>query len=288
MQALSRFRTATGPRRASLALLGLLAARRPRLRSRAPPPAAATVAPAPKPCPGFRVLHDDRIGAAVFPAGTYTMNLEDTSLTCKSSAELFARFLEDYDGVLPTPVEGRRTKAPARPRSPAARSAGFSVELTSEGERRRRQTNPNLGKLCPGTFSVNSTTVVGSLRFTKGAFLIYLPSGSAITCASASALFTRFLGAGGHAALAVEADQPDGDLLQAGRPGPHRLPDRTAERLRPPLAQPRSAFAISLAIRGFLPSANRFRRIGQVRGVSANRPTARRSPPRSPNRVRSA
>ncbi len=39
--------------------------------------------------------------------------------------------------------------------------------------------------------------MVGPLRFTKGAFLIYLPSGSGITCNRASVLFTRFLGAGG-------------------------------------------------------------------------------------------
>ena len=39
--------------------------------------------------------------------------------------------------------------------------------------------------------------MVGPLRFTKGAFLIYLPAGSGITCNRASVLFTRFLGAGG-------------------------------------------------------------------------------------------
>ena len=54
---------------------------------------SAGSAPAAPACPSFRVLHNDRIGAAVFPAGTYTITNEASGLTCKSSAELFARFL---------------------------------------------------------------------------------------------------------------------------------------------------------------------------------------------------
>jgi hypothetical protein len=144
-------------------------------------------------CPSFRVLHDDRIGAASFPAGSYNITNEDASLSCKASAELFARFLEDYDGVLPTPwkVLGEGSGKASFTRGAAA---GFSVVLTKKEE---GGANPDLGVLCNGTFMVNSTTVVGPLRFTKGKFLIYLPSGSGITCNRASVLFTRFLGAGG-------------------------------------------------------------------------------------------
>jgi hypothetical protein len=188
MQALSRF----GPRRGCIALLvliGLLTATALALAAR-----PADAAPA-STCPGFRVLHNDRIGAAVFPTGTYTVTNEDSSLTCKSSAELFARFLEDYDGILPTPwkvvSEGSGKAAFGRGALP-----GFSVALTKKG--REGGTNQDLGTLCPDTFTVNSTTVVGPLRFTKGAFLIYLPTGSGITCNRASVLFTRFLGAGGR------------------------------------------------------------------------------------------
>jgi hypothetical protein len=188
MQALSRSEPRRG-RIALVALVGLLAATA--LAFAARPAGAAPAAT----CPGFRVLHNDRIGAAVFPAGTYTVTNEDASLTCKSSAELFARFLEDYDGVLPTPwkvmSEGSGKAAFGRGTQP-----GFSVALTKKGE--EGATNPDLGTLCPNTFTVNSTTVVGPLRFTKGAFLIYLPSGSGITCNRASVLFARFLGAGGQ------------------------------------------------------------------------------------------
>ena len=153
----------------------------------------------PTTCPGFKVLHNDRIGAATFPAGTYTVTLQDTSLNCKSSATLFARFLEDYDGDLPKPWvvsnEGSG-KASFLRAVTGGTIPGFAVELTakSQGE---GGTSPTLGKLCPNTFTVNSTTVVGPLRFTKGAFLIYLPAGSGISCNRASVLFTRFLGAGG-------------------------------------------------------------------------------------------
>ena len=231
MQELSRIEPRRG-RIALVALAGLLAVAA--LAFAARPAGAAAPSVNPTTCPGFRVLHNDRIGAAVFPAGSYTMTLQDTTLNCKSSAELFARFLEDYDGVLPKPWtvanEGSGKAAFLRD----ATSPGFSVELTAKPQ--GGGTNPDLGKLCPGTFTVNSTTVVGPLRFTKGAFLIYLPAGSGITCNRASVLFTRFLGAGGAAARPVESDQPDGDLLQAAEPEPLRLPDRTAERLRPALA----------------------------------------------------
>src|ERR1700760_4530164 len=96
MQALSRIdsrhrRTMIAAVVAALAALAVIVHSRP------------AVAATPTSCPGFRVLHNDRIGAAVFPAGTYTVNLEAAGLNCKSSAELFARFLEDYDGNLPQP-----------------------------------------------------------------------------------------------------------------------------------------------------------------------------------------
>ncbi|HVS99699.1 MAG TPA: hypothetical protein VHE08_04210 [Solirubrobacterales bacterium] len=185
-----------GPRRGRtvlVALIGLLAALALAFCAR-PAGAAAGSTPAPKTCPGFRVLHDDRVGAAVFPAGTYTIDLESAGLTCKSSADLFARFLEDFDGVLPRPwkvvAEGSGKAAFVRGAQP-----GFSVELT--GKREEGGANPDLGRLCPNPYRVNASTVVGSLRFTKGDFLIYLPQGSGISCNRASVLFTRFLGAGG-------------------------------------------------------------------------------------------
>src|SRR6185312_7865063 len=220
MQVLSRSEPRRG-RITVLALVGLLAAMTLALVAR--PAGAAN----PTTCPGFRVLHDDRIGAATFPAGSYTLTLQDTSLDCRSSAALFARFLEDYDGVLPKPwvVSNEGPGKASFLRASGDRTTpGFLVELTarSKGE---GGTSPDLGKLCPGTFTVNSTTVVGPLRFTKGKFLIYLPAGSGITCNRASVLFTRFLGAGG--------------IL----PAPWRLINQTATFYKPQNPK-RSAFRI--------------------------------------------
>jgi hypothetical protein len=222
MQVLSRSEPRRG-RIAVLALLGIVAALALALVAR---PAAAATATT---CPGFKVLHDDRIGAASFPAGAYTLTLQSSTLNCKSGAALFARFLEDYDGVLPKPWvvsnEGPGKASFLRAIS-GGTLPGFAVELekkASSGE--EGGASPTLGKLCPGTFTVNSTTVVGPLRFTKGAFLIYLPAGSGITCNRASVLFTRFLGAGGTL------------------PSPWRLINQTATFYKPSNPK-RSAFRI--------------------------------------------
>jgi hypothetical protein len=194
MQALSRNQTRHG-RTVIVALLGMAIALAVALGANSAG-AAPAAAEATKACPGFKVLHNDRIGTAVFPAGTYTVNLEDPSLNCKSSAELFARFLEDWDGNLPQPW---KVAAEGSGKASFVRGSlgGFSVELTAKAKEEGSGTNPDLGTLCPGTFTVNSTTQIETLRFTKGAFLIYLPKGSGLACNQASRLFTKFLGSGG-------------------------------------------------------------------------------------------
>lgn len=174
-------------------------------------------------CPGFRVLHNDRIGAASFPAGNYTITPATSSgLTCAAASKLFSRFLEDYDGVLPRPW---RVVAQGSGKASFVQGAqqGFSVALSSSGG---GGNNPALGKLCPGRFTVNATTVVGSLRFTRGQFLLYIPARSLISCRRASVLFTRFL------------SQPSGRL-----PFPWQLTNQTATFSKPqhPL---RSAFRV--------------------------------------------
>ncbi len=202
MQALPPFQpiSRTEPRRSRLALVALVALIAVLALALGTRPAGAVpkpAAPAPKSCPGFQVLHNDRIGAAVFPAGTYTINLESTTIDCKAGGELFARFLEDFDGNLPAPwnvaSEGSGKAAFARGSQP-----GFSVALAkkqSSGEiEKEGATNPDLGTLCRNPFTVNHTTTLRPLRFTKGQFLIYLPPGSTINCELAVSLFARFLG----------------------------------------------------------------------------------------------
>ncbi len=175
-------------------------------------------------CPSFRVLHNDRIGAANLPAGIYSVIPGAASgLSCAAASQLFTRFLEDYDGNLPG---GWRVTAQGTGKASFTRGGnpGFAVARSGGGE--EEGNNPALGRLCPGSFTVNHTSVVGPLRFTKGRFLIYIPARSLISCRRASVLFTRFLA------------QPGGRL-----PFPWRVVNQTATFYKPthPL---RSAFRI--------------------------------------------
>ena len=173
-------------------------------------------------CPNFKVLHDDRIGVADLPAGNYTL-ATDGNLSCQAASKLFARFLQDWDGNLPKPwlvvSHGTGKASFARRGLPA-----ISVERISSGA--NAGGNPELGNLCPGTFTVNAGSDVGPLYFAKGAYLVYIPAKSAITCRRASILFTRFLAS------------PGGML-----PSPWQVNSQTATFFKP--AHPlRSAFRI--------------------------------------------
>ena len=145
-------------------------------------------------CPSFRVLHNDRIGPASLPAGNYRITV-DAGLSCQTASQLFTRFLEDYDGVLPKPW---RVNAEGSGKASFTRGGlpGFSVsrEGGSGGE---GGGNNELGKLCSGAYTVNAGSTVGPLFFPKGQYLLYIPPKSAITCRRASVLFTRFLAAPG-------------------------------------------------------------------------------------------
>jgi hypothetical protein len=174
-------------------------------------------------CPNFQVLHADRIGVANLPAGNYTVATLQDDLSCEDAARLFAHFLQDWDGNLPKPwlvvSHGTGDVSFARRGLPA-----ISAERISSGG--HADGNPALGKLCPGSFTVNAGSQVGPLLFPKGKYLIYIPAGSGISCRRGSVLFTRFLAA------------PDGTL-----PFPWRLMNQTATFYKP--AHPeRSAFRI--------------------------------------------
>jgi len=141
-------------------------------------------------CPTFRVLHDDRIGAVVLPAGSYEVTVSG-GLSCPASSKLFARFLSDWDGNLPKPW--RATAEGSGKATFKGGSQSFSVGRAGGGG----GGNTEIGKLCPGTFTVNAGSDVGPLFFAKGPYLLYIPARSAIACRRASVLFTRFLAAPG-------------------------------------------------------------------------------------------
>lgn len=174
-------------------------------------------------CPSFRVLHNDRIGPAVLPAGKYEVTpAAGSGLSCARTSQLFARFLEDWDGNLPGKWRVV-SQGSGKAKFLNGSRLGFTVARIGGGE---GGNNPELGKLCPGTYTVNHTTVVGPLRFTRGQFLVYIPKGSGISCRRASILFTRFLA------------EPDGRL-----PHPWRVKNQTATFYKP--AHPvRSSFRL--------------------------------------------
>jgi hypothetical protein len=174
-------------------------------------------------CPAFRVLHADRIGAASFPAGSYAVTTPASGgVSCASASRLFARFLQDYDGILPRPwtvvAEGS-----GRASFKQGAALGFSVRL---GGGEGGAGNSLLGSLCPGSFTVNASARVGPLLFPKGPYLLYIPARSGISCNRASVLFTRFISA------------PGGRL-----PSPWRLKNQTATFFKPENPT-RSAFRV--------------------------------------------
>jgi hypothetical protein len=187
-----------------LAALGLaaLAAALLALAAGAAPAGAAT-------CPTFKVLHDDRIGAADLPAGNYSVTTDDVGLGCARASQLFARFLEDYDGNLPVPWKIAPQDSGKAAFSRAGQG-GFAVARIGGGEEEGGN-NPLIGKLCANPFTVNAGAQVGSLYFPKGRYLLYQPAGTGISCNRAAVLFTRFLA------------QPGGRL-----PFPWKLKNQTA------------------------------------------------------------
>lgn len=143
-------------------------------------------------CPSFRVLHDDRIGPASFPAGNYEVKVK-AGLSCAEGSKLFARFLEDWDGNLPKPW-GVIAEGSGKASFTQGDRPGFEVEQVEQAS---DGGNTLLGKLCPGAFTVNAGSHVGPLLFPKGQYLVYIPARSGISCRRASVLFTRFLAAPG-------------------------------------------------------------------------------------------
>jgi hypothetical protein len=144
-------------------------------------------------CPGtFRVLHNDRIGTFQIPQGSYAITLLSVErITCARAASLLSGFLQDFDGVLPTPwVLDPETGSFMR----GSRNVGFRIkELVGPP-------NPNgggsgthpTGDRCRGTFRVLGNDRIGPLRLPRGRYKITLV-GDGVSCTRASDLFADFL-----------------------------------------------------------------------------------------------
>ena len=146
-------------------------------------------------CPGFfTVLHNDRIGRLRLPAGKYRITLLSVNrLGCPQAVKLFSRFLEDWDGVLPAPwFLDVATATFMR----GSRHVGFRVKgaVGPDNGGGGGGIHPDGGGMrCPGTFRVLHNDRIGALVLPRGPYRITLLQRRGLTCAQASALFTRFL-----------------------------------------------------------------------------------------------
>lgn len=146
-------------------------------------PAAATK------CPTFRVLHDDRIGSASLPAGTY--GIAPTKLSCATASSLFTQFLDDWDGKLPKPW---KIKGDGAGRATFTGSGGqkFSVSRGGGGGGGGGQ-HPASGLVCSTRFSISADERIGGLALKKGSYIIDRLSTTSPSCNQDAGLLSDFL-----------------------------------------------------------------------------------------------
>jgi hypothetical protein len=144
-------------------------------------------------CPGtFQVLHDDHIGTFVVPSGQYLVTLLSVGrISCAKAAAYLARFLDDFDGVLPTPwFLDPETASFMR----GARNVGFRIKALAGPpvpHRGGSGTYPS-GRRCPDTFRVLNNDSIGRLHLRKGSYWITLVN-RGLSCARAAQQFRSFL-----------------------------------------------------------------------------------------------
>jgi hypothetical protein len=142
------------------------------------------------PCPAyFTVLHNDHIGRFSIPAGRYRITLlAARRLSCARASQLFARFLQDFDGRLPRPwILDRRTGTFLR----GSTHVGFRIKAWVGPQPTPNGRHPSGGRRCPGTFSVQHNDRIGALRLPAGPYIITRRGN--VSCSRASSLFTQFL-----------------------------------------------------------------------------------------------
>ena len=159
-------------------------------------------------CPTtFSVLHDDHIGSMAIAKGPYSITvLSYGTLTCGQAFDRFARFLQDFDGRLPSPwtldaATGTFQRGGVRY---AFRVSPAPAPIPASGPA-PSQALP--GSQCPGVFSVRHDDRIGALRLRQGDFRITRLGSS---CAAGARLLARFL------------QRPDGRL-----PSPWKLNAQT-------------------------------------------------------------
>jgi hypothetical protein len=152
-------------------------------------------------CPNtFRVLHDDHVGKLTLKAGSYSITVANQNkLSCQRASDLFAKFLNDFDGKLSNGWKVNVKKSGFEKTAQKAfyvRRVGGAGSGGGGGGR-----DPGKGEMiCPGTFQVQHDDHIGQLKLPKGPYTITVIHKKRITCQEATSLFAKFL------------QRPEGDL----------------------------------------------------------------------------
>jgi hypothetical protein len=127
----------------------------------------------------FAVLHNDRVAALSIPKGQY--HLTPVGLNCAAASELFTRFLDDFDGVLPG---GWRADAA---------TSSFVNPITNQSIAIGSPLSPKPSSrgVCPGTFTVEHNDRIGRLSLRAGKYQVTVRGG--LSCATATSELAFFL-----------------------------------------------------------------------------------------------
>jgi len=140
-------------------------------------------------CPAtFHVLHNDQIGRLELRKGHYRIRLlDDQKLTCQRASSLFAQFLQDFDGKLPSPWRVIVAKSMFK-RGPGD---GFKVKRVGSQSGGGGGSHPNGDHTrCP-TFQVLHNDMIDNVSFRRGTYQMVAYGN--FTCQRATRKFARFL-----------------------------------------------------------------------------------------------
>jgi hypothetical protein len=148
--------------------------------------------PSKRVCPSyFTVLHNDQIGSFAIRKGRYRITLLSVGrISCALASNAFARFLQDFDGILPRPwfIDPSTGTFMRGSRYVGFRIKPWSGPLPPNGGGGR---HPSTGGKCAGTFRVVHNDRIGKLRLPRGPYLINAFGN--VSCAQASTQFASFL-----------------------------------------------------------------------------------------------
>lgn len=154
-----------------------------------PTPPTPPTPPSNRVCPSsFTVLHNDHVGSLSIPKGRYRITLLSVGrISCAQASNFLAQFLQDFDGVLPSPWFVDPTTASFMRGS---RFVGFRIKPWS-GSGGGGGGGGSTTARCGGTFRVLHNDQIGNLILPKGPY--YVTAFGNVSCKQASAQFTSFL-----------------------------------------------------------------------------------------------